>query len=269
MDYLEINRTAWNKKTPVHIESAFYDMPGFLAGNNSLKDFELGLLGDVRGKRILHLQCHFGQDTLSLARMGAQVTGVDFSDVAIAKARSLAGELKLEQAARFVECDVYTLKEHLSEEFDIVFTSYGAIGWLPDMKRWADVVQHFVKPGGKFVIVEFHPVVWMFDEKFSHVQYSYFNTGAIVEQAEGTYADRSAPLSDEMAGWNHPISDVLQSLVDAGLKLEQFREWDYSPYGCFSVDEIDEDEPGVFRVKHLKKKIPMVYGIVASKGESL
>jgi ubiquinone/menaquinone biosynthesis C-methylase UbiE len=263
MNYLEMNRVAWNAKTPVHVASAFYDMPGFLAGKTSLKEMELGLLGDVKEKRILHLQCHFGQDTLSLARMGAKVTGVDFSDAAIAQARQLAEELKLD--ARFVECDVYSLKEHLDEKFDIVFTSYGAIGWLPDMTRWADVVQHFVKPGGKLVLVEFHPVVWMFDEKFSRVQYSYFNTGAIVEKGEGTYADRSAALFDEMAGWIHPISDVLQSLREAGLLMEQFREWDYSPYGCFGVDEIDEDAPGVFRVKHLKGKIPMTYGIVAGK----
>src|SRR4029079_13933942 len=106
-------------------------MPGFLAGNGTLKDLELGLLGDVRGKRILHLQCHFGQDTLSLARKGAEVTGLDFSDVAIAKARELATELRLD--AKFVHIDVYRAKEHLKERFDIVFTSYGTIGWLPDL----------------------------------------------------------------------------------------------------------------------------------------
>lgn len=131
MNYRDINRAAWNAKTAVHIDSAFYDMPGFLAGNTTLKSLETGLLGDVKGKRILHLQCHFGQDSLSLARMGAHVTGVDFSDAAIAKARSLATELKLD--ARFVQCDLYSLKDHLDEVFDIVFTSYGTIGWLPDL----------------------------------------------------------------------------------------------------------------------------------------
>jgi SAM-dependent methyltransferase len=261
MDYLELNRAAWNKKVPFHVESASYDMPGFLAGNTSLKNLELDLLGEVKGKRLLHLQCHFGQDSLSLARMGAQVTGVDFSDVAIAKARSLATELQLD--ARFIQCDVYSLKEHLDETFDIVFTSYGTIGWLPDLERWAEIVQHFLRPGGRFVIVDFHPVVWMFDPKFQEIAYSYFNAGAIVETQEGTYADRNAPISYEIAGWVHPISDILQNLMAAGLQLEQFREWDYSPYGCF--DNVEEDEPGVFRVKHLKKKIPMVYGIAATK----
>jgi ubiquinone/menaquinone biosynthesis C-methylase UbiE len=261
MDYLEINRAAWNAKTPVHVESDFYDMPGFLAGSTTLKSLELGLLGDVKGMRILHLQCHFGQDTLSLARMGAEVTGVDFSDAAIEKAQSLAAELELD--ARFVQCDVYSLKDHLDETFDMVFTSYGAIGWLPDLTRWADIVQHFAKPGGRLVMVEFHPVVWMFDPKFKTLDFAYFNTGPIVEHCEGTYADPQAPISYASVGWNHPISDVLQGLLNAGLRLEQFREWDYSPYRCF--DEVQEDEPGVFRVKHLHRKIPMTYGIVAVK----
>jgi 2-polyprenyl-3-methyl-5-hydroxy-6-metoxy-1,4-benzoquinol methylase len=197
MNYLEMNRAGWNAKTPVHVNSAFYDMPGFLAGNTSLKDLELGLLGDVKGKRVLHLQCHFGQDSLSLARMGAHVTGVDFSDVAIEKATSLAAELQLD--ATFIHSDVYSLKEHLSGSFDIVFTSYGTIGWLPDLKLWADIVQYFLKPGGQFVMVDFHPVVWMFDERFQSVTYSYFNTGPIVERSEGTYADRDKQPTDDMS----------------------------------------------------------------------
>jgi ubiquinone/menaquinone biosynthesis C-methylase UbiE len=235
-------------------------MPGFLAGNSTLKSLELGLLGDVKGKRILHLQCHFGQDSLSLARMGAHVTGVDFSDAAIAKAGSLATELKLD--VRFVQCDVYSLADHLDEAYDMVFTSYGTIGWLPDLRKWADIVQRFLKPGGRFVMVDFHPMVWMFDPQFKSFAYSYFNTGPVVERCEGTYADRHAPLSHDMVSWSHPISDILQSLLGAGLQLEQFHEWDYSPYGCF--DEAQEDEPGVFRVKHLRGRIPMVYGIVAT-----
>ncbi len=261
MDYLAMNRAAWNAKTPVHVASAFYDMPGFMAGNTSLKELELGLLGDLRGKRVLHLQCHFGQDTLSLARMGADVTGVDFSDVAVAKARSLAAELRLQ--ARFIECDVYSLKSRLDEEFDVVFTSYGAIGWLPDLKPWAEIARHFLKRGGRFVMVEFHPMVWMFDTQFKSIDYSYFNRGAIVEHATGTYADPTASISYDIAGWIHPVSDVLQNLLEAGLRLEQFREWDYSPFACF--DEGEEDAPGIYRIKHLKSKVPMTYGVVAAR----
>lgn len=258
-DYLDKNKAAWNAKTAVHVESDFYDMPSFLAGNSSLKSLETELLGDVRGKKILHLQCHFGQDTLSLARMGAEVTGVDLSDAAIAKARELSSEMNL--PATFVNCDVYSLKEHLSGTFDCVFTSYGTIGWLPDLDRWADIIRHFLKPGGQFVMVDFHPVVWMFDDRFREIQYNYFNTETIVESIEGTYADREAGISTETISWNHPTSEILQSLMDAGLQLHQYREWDYSPYNCFQ--ELTEDTPGVFRVKHMGNKIPMVYGIVA------
>ena len=163
-DYLVKNKAAWNAKTAVHIDSDFYDMPAFMGGETSLKSLELGLLGDVKGKRILHLQCHFGQDSLSLARMGASVVGVDLSDAAIEKARELAAELQLD--ATFVNCDIYSLKEHLQGEFDLVFTSYGTIGWLPDLNRWAAIVEHYLKPGGSFVMVDFHPVVWMFDNHF-------------------------------------------------------------------------------------------------------
>jgi SAM-dependent methyltransferase len=261
MDYLEINKTAWNKKTPVHIGSKFYDMPAFLRGESSLKSLELGLLGDVSGKRILHLQCHFGQDTLCLARMGAAVTGVDLSDVAIQKARELEDELKL--GATFINCDLYSLKDHLRGTFDIIFTSYGTVGWLPDLNRWADIVQHFLKPGGSFVMVEFHPLVWMFDETFKEVVYSYFNTGAIVEKVDGSYADFAADISYETVSWNHPVSEILQSLLDAKLRLTEFKEWDYSPYACFR--DVNEDEPGVYRIKHWGRKMPMVYGIKSVK----
>ena len=261
MDYLATNRTAWNAKTAVHIDSEFYDMPSFLKGASTLKSLELGLLGDVKGKKILHLQCHFGQDTLSLARMGAEVTGVDLSDASIRKARELAEELLLD--ARFINCDVYSLKEHCDEQFDMVFTSYGTIGWLPDLTRWADIVQHFLRPGGKFVMVDFHPVVWMFDDDFQAITYPYFNTETIVEQVEGTYAEREAAIAYETVCWNHSTSELLQSLLDAGVTLQQFREWDYSPYNCFRG--LKEEAPGVFRLEGLGGKIPMAYGIVAVK----
>src|SRR5690606_6870502 len=132
-NYIDINKALWNEKTKHHVESEFYDMQGFEKGETSLKEIELELLGDIRGKKILHLQCHFGQDSLSLARMGANVTGVDLSDSAIAKAQELAG--KLEVDAQFICSDIYDLPNNLDEQFEIVFTSYGVIGWLPDMKQ--------------------------------------------------------------------------------------------------------------------------------------
>ena len=179
--YLTANKILWNKRTDIHVNSAFYDVPGFLAGTNSLKEIELSLLGDVANTNLLHLQCHFGQDTLSLARMGAQVTGVDLSDTAIAQADALAAQMQLAKQARFVCCDVYSAPAHINDRFDTVFTSYGTIGWLPDLHKWAAVIAHFLKPGGHFVMADFHPVVWMFDDYFKTVAYSYFNTESLIE----------------------------------------------------------------------------------------
>ncbi len=258
-DYIEINRKSWNARTPVHVASAFYEMPAFRRGASSLNDIELGLLGDVTGKSVLHLQCHFGQDTLSLARLGAEVTGVDFSDVAIAEARKLASELNL--TANFVCCDVYDLANQLNGQFDVVFTSYGAIGWLPDLDRWAQIVRRFLKPGGKLVLVEFHPVVWMFDEQFRAIKYPYFNRGPIRESSSGTYAETSAPLELDDVGWIHPLSEVLGSLLSQGLTIRHFMEHDYSPYGCFqSAVKVDERK---YRIPHLGDRIPMLYSVVA------
>lgn len=163
-DYLAVNKELWNHKTHIHLKSDFYEVEAFKKGKTSLKPIELALLGDVKGKSILHLQCHFGQDSMCLSRMGADVTGVDISDVAIHEATTLSTELGLNTT--FVCCDVYAAKELITEKFDIVFTTYGTIGWLPDMDKWADIVSHFLKPTGKFVFVELHPVVWIFDAQF-------------------------------------------------------------------------------------------------------
>lgn len=260
-NYLEINRETWNKKTEVHVDSEFYDQKGFLEGNNTLKPIELDLLGDISGKKILHLQCHFGQDTMSLSRLGAKATGVDLSDKAIDKAREIAHQLNLD--THFVNCDIYSLPEYLDEEFDIVFTSYGTIGWLPDLDKWAKVIQRFLKPGGKFIMADFHPVVWMFDDNFEGIGYNYFKEDPIIETINGTYADKEAPISSKTISWNHATSEILNSLIINGLELNSFNEYDYSPYDCFNKTE--EFEPGKYRIKHLGNKIPMVYSIVATK----
>lgn len=259
--FFQKNKAAWNERTHLHLASEFYDMPAFLAGKNALQSIELELLGDVQDKSILHLQCHFGQDTLSLARMGAHVTGVDLSDRAIAEAEKLAEELAL--PARFICCNLYDLPDHLDEQFDVVFTSYGTIGWLPDLDRWAAVVQRFLKPGGRFVFVEFHPVVWMFDDDFSQVKYRYFNSGPIIETVEGTYADREAPVNLESIGWNHDLGEVLGSLLAQKLEIVHFQEYDYSPYHSFShMEKIGENQ---YRIKHLGDKIPLVYSLLVRK----
>jgi 2-polyprenyl-3-methyl-5-hydroxy-6-metoxy-1,4-benzoquinol methylase len=260
-NYLEINKKLWNNKTDVHIQSDFYYIPGFLKGATSLKPIELSLLGEIRGKRILHLQCHFGQDSISLARMGAEVTGVDFSERAIDQAILLSEKTKTN--IRFINADVYKLSEIINEQFDIIFTSYGVLGWLPDMKKWSQVVNHFLSPGGKLILVEFHPVVWMFDDNISHIQYSYFNKEAIVETTSGTYADKSAPLNNLSISWNHGLGEVITALTGQNLKVIDFKEYDYSPYNCLS--RLIERDPGKFHFEHLPEKIPIVYSLVVVK----
>ena len=261
MDYLKINKQLWNNKVKVHVESDFYDNDNFIKGNSSLNPIELELLGDVNAKSILHLQCHFGQDTISLSRMGAKTVGVDLSDKAIATAKELSKQTNTD--TDFICCDVYDLPNHLNQQFDIIFTSYGTIGWLPDLDKWAKVVSQFLKPGGQFIFVEFHPVVWMFDDDFETIKYSYFNIEPIIEIEEGTYADKGANIKQESVGWNHDLSEVLNSLIKNRLTIKEFNEYDYSPYNCFN--ETIEVAPNKYRIKHLDAKIPMVYSLVAEK----
>lgn len=260
-DFISLNRDSWNNRVDAHLQSEFYDMPGFLSGKSSLNDIELRLLGDLSGKTVLHLQCHFGQDSISLARMGARVTGVDLSDKAIETAQKLAEETIAD--ARFICCNLYDLPQHLDQSFDLVFSSYGTISWLPDLDHWAALIARYLKPGGRFVFAEFHPVVWMFDNDFETVGYAYANQGPIAETETGTYADRNADLKLQYVCWNHGLSEVISSLIQHGLSLNQFQEFDYSPYNCFN--KTIEFEPGKFRIAHLGNKIPMVYALEATK----
>ena len=259
--YFKANKELWNQRTTVHKDSSFYDLEGFRKGKSVLTPIETTELEEVKGKSMLHLQCHFGMDSLDWARRGAKVTGMDLSDTAIAEARKLNIELGLD--AKFICCNLYDLEKNLDEQFDIVYTSYGVVGWLPDLEEWARIVARYLKPGGTFYIAEFHPVVWMFDEEFTHVKYYYENRELIEIEAEGTYTDRDAPISGKEYSWNHSISEVLNALLKAGLKLEMFNEHMYSPYPCFR--NIVQGEDGNWRVKGMEGKIPMVYSLKAAK----
>lgn len=230
-----------------------------MKGGSTLNEIELNLLGDVRGKSILHLQCHFGQDSISLARLGAKVTGVDLSDNAVAFAKEFAGKTGAD--AKFICCNIYDLKDHLSEKFDIVFTSYGTISWLPDLNKWADIVSSFLKKDGKFVFVEFHPMIWMFDDNFEKIKYNYFNAGEINESETGSYADRNSDVKMEFVNWNHSLAEVVNSLIASGLQIDLLEEYDYSPHNCFN--DTVEFEKGKFRIRNFDNKLPMVFSIVA------
>ncbi|MFT4779019.1 MAG: SAM-dependent methyltransferase [Flavobacteriales bacterium] len=260
-DYKEINRQSWNNRTEIHVDSDFYDVEGFLAGKSSLNSIELEMLGNLEGKKVLHLQCHFGQDSISLARMGAQVTAVDLSDVAIEKGKTLAEKAGVD--VRFICCDVYSLLEHLDDSFDLIFTTYGVVGWLPDMDRWAKLISNYLKPQGQLVFVEFHPAVWMFDDDFEGIKYSYFNTGFIQETESGTYTDFDNSLTQDYVMWNHGMSEVVNALISNGINIKSLDEFDYSPYNCFKGTV--EFEPGKFRIEKMGGKLPMVYAILGEK----
>lgn len=255
------NRALWNARTEVHLRSAMYDVEGFVAGRNSLTDLELELLGDVKGTRLLHLQCHFGQDTLSLARMGAEVTGLDLSDRAIEEAAKLTERMGLN--AEWVLANVLDFQPQLEGRFDIVFTSYGTIGWLPEVRTWAQHIQRYLKPGGRFVFVEFHPLLWMFDDDFRELKYAWSSPEAIVETSKGTYADRDAPIAFTSHSWNHGLGDVLGALLDTGLTLQRFTELDGSPHNVFPRPVQGAD--GLYRIQGFEGKLPMVYGLAAAR----
>jgi 2-polyprenyl-3-methyl-5-hydroxy-6-metoxy-1,4-benzoquinol methylase len=259
--YFEENKQSWNKRTAVHKNSAFYDLDSFKKGKSSLNKIELEELGDVTGKTLLHLQCHFGMDTMSWARAGADCVGVDLSDEAINLAKEVNDELKLH--AEFICCNVYDLEQHLDKKFDVVFTSYGTIGWLPDLDAWAAIVSHFLKPGGIFYIADFHPVLWMMDEDFEKIKYDYFNTEAITEEISGTYTDREAPIRSTEHSWNHPFSEIINALVKHGLQIQQLNEFPYSPYNCFN--NLEQGGDGMWRIKGMAEKMPVMYSIKAIK----
>jgi len=277
--YFEANKNLWNQRTIVHKDSSFYNLAGFKAGENVLTPIELNELGDpeasgqvVKGKKMLHLQCHFGMDSLNWARLGADVTGVDLSDEAIKEARQLNDDLGMN--AKFICCNVYDLHPKNSESskipllegrevYDIVFTSYGTIGWLPDLDKWAEIIAYYLKPGGTFYMADFHPVVWMFDDEFTHIKYYYENRELIVTENYGTYTDRNADIKGKEYSWNHSISEVLNALIHAGLKIEFFNEHMYSPYLCFRNSV--ESEKGKWHIKGMEGKIPMVYSLKAIK----
>ncbi len=260
-NYLDLNQKSWNNKVDVHLESDFYDMAGFANGDSSLKEIELALLGDIKGKKILHLQCHFGQDSISLARLGADVTGIDLSDKAIEKAKEISSAMHI--PCRFICTDVYSVPEVLKEQFDIVYTSYGTIGWLPDLDKWAAVIQQMLKPNGQFIFVEFHPVVWMFDDDFKEIAYSYFNKGEIIETESGTYANRDADIQQKYVCWNHSLSEVFQSLIKQKIEILDVKEYAFSPYPCFKNTQ--ELEKGRFTIKSLNHEIPMAYSLIGLK----
>ncbi len=266
-EYTEANRRHWDEIVPIHVRSQFYDVASFKAGKSKLKPVERQEMGDVRGKSLLHLQCHFGLDTLSWAREGAIVTGVDFSEPAVEAARALAAETGIE--ARFVLSDIFSLPQKLDGQFDIVFTSYGVLGWLPDLSAWARVAAQFLRPGGTFYIVEFHPFAWVFDDAPDvtdlRLRYPYFPSDEpIVSEGVGTYADRAAPVQQRVTySWPYPLGDVITSLIKAGLRIEYLHEFPFSSYQVWPFTEQLPD--GSVRLTKHDGCVPLLFSIKAAK----
>ena len=263
-EYRRANQNLWDEWTRIHASSQLYDLPGFKAGRNSLHTLEMAEVGDVQGKSLLHLQCHFGMDTLSWARRGARVTGIDFSLEAIDLGRSLAEELDL--PARFIQSDLYDLPQNLNETFDVVFTSYGVLTWLNDIPRWAQIAASFVKPGGMFYIAEMHPTSMMYaDESDKWVlEIGYFNDGVTAWPVEGSYADRSAAVQTPTCyEWNYPLGTVVSSLIDAGLTVEFLHEFDFSHYPQFKF--LVKEEDGRYRPPAGMPRLPLLFSLRARK----
>ncbi|MEU4781020.1 class I SAM-dependent methyltransferase [Micromonospora sp. NPDC023633] len=224
-DWRAANRANWDERVPIHVAGPFYDLPGFVAGKDTLRDFELAEVGDVSGKTLLHLQCHIGLDTLSWARRGAAVTGLDFSAPAVDVASGLAAQIGA-TTARFVTADVYDAVQALDgQTFDIVYTGFGALCWLPDIARWARTAAALVAPGGFLYLAEFHPFADVLADDGRTVEGDYFQRDPIVVDAPGTYADPDALITATLTvEWPHGIGEVVSALTGAGLRLEFLRE---------------------------------------------
>lgn len=265
-DYIDANRKLWDTWTALHVDSEFYDVEGFRRGDRTLQKVDCEELGDVTGRRLLHLQCHFGLDTLSLARMGAEVTGTDLSPAAIEKARELATDCGL--AARFVCCDLYDLPDHLDGGFDIVYTSAGVLVWLPDLKRWAEIIAHYLRPGGTFYIREFHPFTGIFDNEGEggepRIRYPYFHDPEPGRYEDtGSYADTDAPVEVVSYEWEHPLDEVINELIRAGLRIEYLHEFPFTTYRAHPF--LKQDADGLWRYPGLKRGLPLMFSLRARK----
>lgn len=270
-EYVRSNRALWNEWVDINARSDFYGLEEFRQGGTKLRPYELDEVGDVRGKTLLHLQCHFGMDTLSWAREGAIVTGADFSGRGIEVARSLAAELGIE--ATFVQVsDIYDLPDALQEQFDVVYTSRGALYWLPDMARWGQVVGHFVKPGGVFYVTEAHPFLMVLDdeldEPYLRLRYPYWTRPEPLEfENVGSYADPSQPVTvPKEFGWSHSLGEIVTAVADAGLRIEflhefDFLEWPMPPLTAEGEDGLHRLPPGKFG----QGQLPLFFSLRATR----
>jgi SAM-dependent methyltransferase len=261
----------WNVWARHHVPSPFYAVEEFKkAGTRTsrggLDALETRLVGDVAGRSLLHLQCHFGLDTLAWAKRGATVTGVDFSSEAIAAARALAAEVGV--PATFIESDVYDLPDRLHEEFDVVFASHGVLCWLPNLDRWGRIIAHFLRPGGRFCLIEGHPFPLVFDDtrpdRDLRVAFPYFHPGEPLRfERRGSYAVPDADFTSVMYEWVHSLSDIVGALLRAGLRLETFEEYPYVGWAMFPW--MEERPDGMWQFPEGTVSLPVMFSLTASR----
>jgi SAM-dependent methyltransferase len=267
-NWLEYNLANWNERVPIHAEGRFYDLPGFVAGRETLLDFELTEVGDVRGKSLLHLQSHIGTETLGWARHGAVVTGLDFSEPAMQVATELARQIGVPDS-RWVTANVYDAAEALDgEQFDVVYTGKGALCWLPDIEQWARVAASMVKPGGFLYLSEFHPFGNTLDDEDGRtVAYDYFDRSPQIWDEPGTYADFEAPTRDNVTvEFTHGLGEIVSALITAGLRLEFLHEHDMTLFARYRMLELRD---GVYRLPEGMPRVPLMYSLRAGKPAGL
>ena len=287
-EWLEANRAQWDERVPIHLGSDFYDQSGLRRGEGRLTridEAELQKLfpgedGRFRldGKRVLHLQCHFGADTLTMAQRGASVVGLDFSPSAIRAARSLATEVGLSDRARFLIANLYDARHALPEpeSFDVIFTTWGTIGWLPDVDEWARIIEWFLAPGGTLYFADGHPAAMVFESASDAMRansngmpvflYPYGDRQAVVLDESDDYADGDAVLTNTRTWeWMHPTSEIVGALLATGLQIDKLGEHYEVPWKMYS--ELVSAGDGMFGWPDGTPWLPLALEIVASKPE--
>lgn len=263
----ETNKGLWDELASIHRESQFYDIDSFLKGRNRLREFEINELGNVKGKKIIHLMCHIGLDSLSLVRMGAEVTAIDFSGEAIKTARELSE--KTGAHCEFIQSDISSVLDHVNEKFDIVYTSIGVLAWIRDLNRWAKTISELLKNDGFFYIAEIHPFTMLISENATEdnirITDNYFSSKeAQYYQQEGSYADRSAKVNTKGSyQWGYTISDIINALISNGLELDYLHEFPFTCWPQFNF--LHKEANGYFTIPDKLPNLPLLFSIKAHK----
>jgi SAM-dependent methyltransferase len=270
--YAELNLASWNERAPAHAASRHYSLSQFIEDPSFLSSvvrFDLPRLGDLHGVRGVHLQCHIGTDTISLARLGAEMTGLDFSPAALAEARDLAARCGVRVA--FVESELYDAPQKLGAEgFDLVYTGVGALCWLPSIARWADVVAGLLKPGGRLFLREFHPVLWALadprPDRLLVLEYPYFERAEpMVFDDPGTYVETQASFEHNVTHeWNHGLGEIVTSLLHRGMELTMLIEHDSAPNNVLE-GQMEQSDDGEWRLIDRPWRLPHSYTLQAVK----